>query len=305
MTCAIVDGAGPNSCASAAGVKKWRYSRRLRIGNLLRLRRQRRGIARLERDGEGQGRRRRCGPDQGGPGWNEALMAGQPLAPDPGGNGARRGGGTERGRAGQDDGEPEHARCDEAQPTHDGPIHIHPCVLTGAPRVGRGNAPPGPFSVLACVRARVSRAFAESLFLRCRHPTGGALGIAFGSRARRPRTARPMPPASGEELVRHDVRRAGVARRPGGIAAEFGIGPRRRCSPPSNKSSCSFGTHERSASPDVAHRLGRRGSLGQGQVVTGDAVPAVPRWRRSRSRGLVRRPPRPGSHRASYRVSGR
>jgi hypothetical protein len=114
---------------------------RLRIGHLLHLGRQRGGIARFERDGEWQGRRRRCGPDEGGTGGNDTLMAGQLLAPDPGGDSTRRGGGTQSGRTGQHDGEPEHARDSEAQPTSDTPIDLHPCVLTAAPRVGKGNAP--------------------------------------------------------------------------------------------------------------------------------------------------------------------
>ena len=87
------------SCANCLGVRKWRYSGDFGSDTCLRLCRQRGGITRLERDGERQGRRRRCRPDKGGSGGNEALMAGQLLAPGAGGCGTRRGRGAERGTA--------------------------------------------------------------------------------------------------------------------------------------------------------------------------------------------------------------
>ena len=103
--------------------------RRLRIRHLFGLCRQRCGIARLERDGERQRRRGRCGPDEGGPGGNEALMAGELLAPGSGGDSARRGGGTECCRAGEHHGEPEHARDDRSaadQRHFDTPSSVRP-----------------------------------------------------------------------------------------------------------------------------------------------------------------------------------
>ena len=72
--------------------------------------------------------------------------------------------------------EPEHAQRRRSAADHTTLRYtFHLRVLTGAPRVGRGNAPPGLFSAVACVSARVSWAFAESLFLRCRHPRWRAL----------------------------------------------------------------------------------------------------------------------------------
>ena len=111
--------------------------RRLRVGHLLRLCRQRSGITRLEGDGEGQSRRVRCRSDKSGSGRYQALMAWQLLSPRSGGCGTRRGRGAERGSEGQHDCDLEHVRDDMVQPTFATSIHLHPRVLTGPPRLGR------------------------------------------------------------------------------------------------------------------------------------------------------------------------
>ncbi len=111
-TRAIVAGVGPNSCANCAGVRKCRYCERARVGDRLRLGRQRGRVTGLQSDVEGQRRRRRRGPDEGRPGGHESLVAAQRHAAGPrtGRAGARRGGDVEGDRARRGQGQTRAAR---------------------------------------------------------------------------------------------------------------------------------------------------------------------------------------------------
>ena len=263
VTCAIVPGVGPNSSANCVGRQEVAVVGRLWIGYLLRLCRQRGGIAWLERDGERQSRRCRCGPDEGGPGGNEALMAGQPLAPGSGGDSARRGGDTERRRAGEHHGEPEHARDDEAQPTNDTSIHLHLCVLTGAPRVGKGNAPTRAiFSVCLLLGTRLT-GVCPIVVPSLSAPVARALGILGGMCHARQSTRAPFA------RKRPRVHRVHL------------------CS--SHATTSGAVTSERNRSARPTRRRPRASGARAGNLEHGSVPP----------------PLRPGSHRASYRVSTR
>ena len=107
--------------------------RRTRIGDLLHLGRQRRRITWLQRDGERQCRRSRCGSDEGGAGRDETLMPRQLHPPAPRCAGARRGRSAVRHSQRQQEGDPHETRGDALQPTAATSIHVHLCVLHRCP----------------------------------------------------------------------------------------------------------------------------------------------------------------------------
>ena len=217
MTCAIVAGVGPNCCANCARRQEVAVLRRLRIGHLLRLRRQRSGITRLERDGERQRRRRRCRSDKGGARRNEALMAGQLSRPAPQLRHRRSTRRRRRTRPRRTARLRDRALRDDTRAADR--RHVDPPSSVRPPQVPPGLArlmlPTWDIARARWLRARAQRVFARSLFLRRRQPRCRALGLGqLGSSphpdpvdGRRGGQGR----RAGDELVRPDPQGLGQA----------------------------------------------------------------------------------------------